>query len=65
MRKSIGNTSKYLLSLLCYSMGDIVGKIMNIWPCQFLHPYPLYNFLMITSVKLDVNYKVWKVEEES
>jgi len=33
-------------------MGDAVSRVMDYWPCDFMHPYKLYNMLMDLSHKV-------------
>lgn len=44
------------LSWLLYHLGDLVSRTS----LQYGYGYRLYNKLMCWSVKLDVNYAVWK-----
>ena len=44
------------LSWLLYHLGDFVSRTS----LQYGYGYRLYNKLMCWSVKLDVNYAVWK-----
>lgn len=35
-----------------WAIGHGLSKLMNYWPTEFLHPYPLYNRAMIASSAL-------------
>lgn len=50
---------KHIISNILFYLGDFVSKLCNIWPWEFMHPYPLYSWLMLKSVELDVDKKIW------
>ena len=47
-----GRFWRFMASHMLYYIGHMVSKVMNVWPCLFLHPYPLYNKIMVKTYKL-------------
>jgi len=35
------------MNKIIWLLALMVKHIMNIWPCSFLHPYPLWNWLVL------------------
>jgi hypothetical protein len=52
-------TMKYILAVILYYVGDVIGYIMNIKHCSWL--YPMYSKIMLKSCELDVNAVLWKL----
>ncbi len=53
-----------MLSHFLFYIGHFVSRVANRWPWQFLHPYPLYNWLLIKSAENDPQGKLWKYGEK-
>jgi hypothetical protein len=50
---------KLALSHVLFYLGDLVSKLPHVlFDCW----YPLYNWLMLTSVRLDADGVIWKRE---
>lgn len=50
---------KLALSHVLFYLGDLVSKLPQVlFGCW----YPLYNWLMLTSVRLDTEGVIWKTE---
>lgn len=49
---------KIILSYICYFMGDLISRTIMLWGDG--HGYRVYSALMMWSMHLDKQAKIWK-----